>query len=90
MFGKGSISFTPSLSLPSILHIPDLSAKLLSIACITHELICRVIFYYKFFFSGLVKGRIIGNGSLSDGLYLLDSQPMTQGWLIDLLHCSIG
>jgi hypothetical protein len=42
--GKGSISVTPSITLSSVLHVPDLAANLLSIACITLKLNYRVIF----------------------------------------------
>jgi hypothetical protein len=58
----------------------------LSIARITRELNCRVIFYSDYcFFQDLVTGRIIGSGSLRDGLYYLDSQP-TQGRLTQAYH----
>jgi hypothetical protein len=45
MSGKGSVSVTPSMTLASFLHVPNLAANLLSIARITIELNCRVIFY---------------------------------------------
>jgi hypothetical protein len=49
--GKGSVFVTPSMTLSSVLHVPDLTANLLSIARITLELNCQVIFYsyYCFF-----------------------------------------
>lgn len=60
MYGEGSIFFTPSISLSSVLHIPDFVANFLSIAHITNELICRVIFYYDYrLFHNLVTGRIL-------------------------------
>jgi transposase InsO family protein len=84
--GKGSISVSPSMSLSSVLHIPDFAANLLSIARITRELNCRAIFYSDYcFFQDLVTGRIIGSGSLRDGLYYLDAQP-TQGRLTQAYH----
>jgi hypothetical protein len=74
------------MTLSSVLHVPDLAANLLSIARITLELNCQVIFYsYYCFFQDLV-GRMIGSGSLKDGLYHLDSQPNTQGRLTQAYH----
>jgi hypothetical protein len=50
--------------------IPDFAVNFLSIA---RELNCKVIFYSDYcFFQDLVTGRIIGSGSLRDGLYYLD------------------
>ena len=84
---KGSVSVTPAMTLSSVLHVPDLAANFLSIARITLELNCRVIFYsYYFFFQDLVTGRMIGSGLLKDGLYYLDSQPDTQGRLTQAYH----
>jgi hypothetical protein len=75
------------MTLSSVLHVPDLTANLLSIAHITLELNCRVIFYsYYCLFQDLVTGRMIGSGSLKDGLYHLDSQPDTQGRLTQAYH----
>jgi hypothetical protein len=85
--GKGSVSVAPSMTLASVLHVPNLAVNLLSIARITIELNCRVIFYsYYCFFQDLVKGNMIGNGSLKDSLYYLDSHPNTQSRLIHAYH----
>jgi hypothetical protein len=43
--GKGSVFVTPSMTLAFVLHVPYLATNLLSIARITIELNCRVIFY---------------------------------------------
>jgi hypothetical protein len=62
------------MTLVSILHVPNLAGNLLSIVRITIELNCRVIFYsYYCFFQNLVTGKMIGSGSMKDGLYYLDS-----------------
>jgi len=85
--GKGSVSVSPSMNLASVLHVPNLAANLLSIARITIELNCRVIFYsYYCFFQDLATRKMIGSGSLKDGLYYLDSQPNTHGRLIQAYH----
>jgi hypothetical protein len=75
------------MTLSSILHVPNLAANLLSIARITIELNCRAIFYsYYCFFQDLITGKMIGSGSLKDGMYYLDSQPNTQGRLTQSYH----
>jgi hypothetical protein len=75
------------MTLASVLHVPNLTANLLFIARITIELNCPVIFYsYYCFFQDLVTGNMISSGSLKDGLYYLDSQPNTQGGLIQAFH----
>jgi hypothetical protein len=69
VLSKGSISVTPSMTLASILQVPNLATNLLSIARIAIELNCRVIFYsYYCFFQDLTTGKMIGSGSLKDGL----------------------
>jgi hypothetical protein len=42
---KGFVSVTPFMTLAYVLHVPNLATNLLSIAHITIELNCRVIFY---------------------------------------------
>jgi hypothetical protein len=75
------------MTLTSVLHVPNLVANLLSIARITIELNCRVIFYsYYCFFRDLVTGKMIGSGSLKVCLYYLDSQADTHGRLIQAYH----
>jgi len=79
-------SLSPVLG-SSVFHVPDFAVNLLSIARITLELNCRIIFYsYYCFFQDLVMGQMIGSGSLRDGLYYLDSQPNTQVRLIQAYY----
>jgi hypothetical protein len=75
------------MTLTSVLHVPNLVANLLSIVHITIELNCRVIssFYYCFF-QDLATRKMIGSGSLKDGLYYLDSQPDAHSPLIQAYH----
>jgi hypothetical protein len=85
--GKGFVSVTPSMTLAFVLHVTNLVANLLSIARSTIELNCRVISYFYYcFFQVLATRKMIGSGSLKDGLYYLDSQPDTHGWLIQAYH----
>lgn len=42
--GKGSILVTASMYLSSVLHVPNLTNNILSIAQITVHLNCRVVF----------------------------------------------
>lgn len=85
MSDKGYIYVSPSMLLSFVLHIPDFAANLLSIACITRELNCRVISIMITFFQDLVTGRVIGNGSLRDSRFYLDCQP-TQARLPQAYH----
>jgi hypothetical protein len=50
--GKGFVSVTPSMTLASVLHVPNLVANLLSIARIIIELNCRVFLLLLLLFSG--------------------------------------
>jgi hypothetical protein len=51
-------------------------------SCVLIELNCRVFFYsHSCLFQILVTRRMIGSGSLGDGLYYLDSKSETQGQL---------
>jgi hypothetical protein len=90
MSSKSSISVTPYMTLSYVLHVLDFASSLLSIVHITYELNCHVIFYSHYcFFQDLLTGRMIGSGGLRDGfigLYHLDSQPKTQGWLTRAYH----
>jgi hypothetical protein len=87
VLGKWSVSIIPSMTLAFVFHVPNLAANLLSIARITIELNCCVIFYsYYCFFQDLAMGKMIGSGSLNDGLYYLDSRPDTHGRLIQAYH----
>jgi hypothetical protein len=67
--GKGSVSVTPSMTLSYLLHVLDLAANLLSIARSTLELNCQANFYsYYCFFQDLVTRKMIGSGSLKNGM----------------------
>jgi hypothetical protein len=72
--GKGSIPVTPFMSFTSVLNVPYLAHNLLSMARITADLNCRVIFLFSLLvLQNLVIGKMIDSGSLKDGLYMLDS-----------------
>ncbi|KAL0546406.1 hypothetical protein IC582_016314 [Cucumis melo] len=69
----GSGIVTPSLSLSSVLHLPQVSFSLLSISQITTDLNCCVSFYPSYcLFQDLVTKKIIGKGHESRGLYTFD------------------
>lgn len=74
MSGKGSIRCSPSLTLSSVLHVPDFSTNLLSISSLTKALNCKVTFYPSYcVFQELETGKTIGYGRVHDGLYLLEA-----------------
>jgi hypothetical protein len=71
--GVGSLPLTSSMSLSTILHVPHLSGKLLSISQITKELKCSLTFFDTYcVFQDLLTGTMIGLGREQDGLYYLD------------------
>jgi len=87
MSGKGSIPVIASMSLSSVLYVRNLENNLLSIARITIDLNCRRIFYSHYCcFLDLVTGKMIGSGSLKDGLYFLDLRVKQPGWLKHAYH----
>lgn len=84
---KGSILVTTSMSLSSLLNVPNLANNLLSIAWITADLNCQVIFYSSYYFvQDVVTGKMIGNSSLKEGLYFLGSHLKQTGWLKHAYH----
>ena len=76
--GFGDIYITPTLILKNVLHVPKLSANLVSIQKFTHDLKCYAFFspsYYVFQEQGL--GRRIGLAKKRNGLYHLESSHKT-------------
>ena len=58
IMGCGTINCTPSLSLSSVLHVPNFPVDLLSVSSITKSLNCRVCFYPdSFIFQELKTGK---------------------------------
>jgi hypothetical protein len=73
MSGVSSLPLTSSMSLSTVLHVPHLSGKLLSISQITKELKCFVTFFDTHcVFQDLLTRATIGLGRERDGLYYLD------------------
>ena len=71
--GRGSIRCTKTLSLSPVLHVPDFPINLLSVSSITKSLNCRGWFDPSHCaFQELGTGRILGTGTVHNGLYYLD------------------
>ncbi|KAK8934710.1 hypothetical protein KSP39_PZI014426 [Platanthera zijinensis] len=71
--GKGTIPCS-SLTLSSVLHVPTFTRNLLSISHLTNSMHCSVTFLpSSCVFQDLTTGKVIGSGSMVDGLYVLDS-----------------
>ena len=47
--GFGDIYITPTLILKNVLHVPNLSANLVSIQKLTHDLKCYAIFFPSYY-----------------------------------------
>ncbi|CAL9009279.1 unnamed protein product [Prunus brigantina] len=74
--GQGSLSFTDSLHLDSVLVVPSLDFNLLSVAQITHALSCTVTFWPNCcIFQDILTRKIIGYGPRRGNLYFLDLAP---------------
>ena len=72
--GFRDIYITPTLILKNVLHVPKLSANLVSIQKLTHDLKCYAIFFPSYCVlqeQGL--GRRIGLAKEMSGLYHLES-----------------
>lgn len=72
--GSGDIHITPTLILKNILHVPKLSASLVSIQKLTHDLKCYATFFPSYcVFQDQGSGRRIGLAKERSGLYHLES-----------------
>ena len=68
--GKGTVSFSDSLELNSVLYVPSLSCNLLSVRKLTKDLNCTAKFTpYCCEFQDLSSGRMIGKAWECDRLY---------------------
>lgn len=68
--------FSPSISLLSVLYVPNLSHNLLSVSIITKSLNCLVTFFpTNCIIHDLGKGKMIGSGRNGAGVYFLEKQP---------------
>ena len=75
VLGSGIVNPTSSLSLTSILSLPDFSFNLISVSKLTQSLNCCISFFPDHcLFQDLTTKRIIGKGHESGGLYILDTQ----------------
>lgn len=73
VLGSGTIELTPSVSLSSVLSLPNFSFNLLSVSKITRALKCCVSFFPDYcVFQDLSTKKIIGRGRESDGLYIFE------------------
>lgn len=91
VIGSGTISPTSSLSLSSVLCLPNFSFNLLFVSQVTKALNCRVLFFFALcLFQDLMMGKIIGRGCESGGLYVLETtiQKMPNPKVPKLVACS--
>lgn len=73
IIGRGTIRCTKTLSLSPVLHVPKFPVNLLSISSITKSLNCKCWFDPTCCaFQELGTGRLLGTGTMHDGLYYLD------------------
>ena len=73
IIGRASVRCTKILSLSPILHVPNFLVNLLSISSVTKSHNCRGWFDPSHCaFQELGTGRILGTGTVHNGLYYLD------------------
>ncbi|KAJ9535088.1 hypothetical protein OSB04_un001836 [Centaurea solstitialis] len=73
--GSGTIKLSPSVSLSSVLSLPNFYFNLLSVSKITRHLKCSVEFFPDHcVFQDLQTKKIIGRGRESDGLYIFEQR----------------
>ena len=74
VIGSGTINPTPSLTLSSVLNLPQLSFNLISVSKLTKSLNCCASFFPDYYlFQDLMTKKMIGKGHDSGGLYILDT-----------------
>ena len=73
--GKGNVSFSPKITLTSVLHAPKMSCNLLSISKLTKTDNCSGTFFPNYcVFKDLTLGKMIGSAKERNGLYYLDTE----------------
>jgi hypothetical protein len=73
IMGSGTITYTPSLSINSILHVPNFPVNLLSLSSITKSINCGAWFEPELcVFQELKREKILGTRIEHDGLCYLD------------------
>ncbi|RVW41005.1 Retrovirus-related Pol polyprotein from transposon TNT 1-94 [Vitis vinifera] len=71
--GSGTVKPTSSITLSSVLNLPNLAFNLISVSKLTKNLNCSVSFFPDHcVFQDLMTKRTFGKGHVSDGLYILD------------------
>ncbi|GAB2276130.1 hypothetical protein Dimus_039173 [Dionaea muscipula] len=72
--GVGMVPLTPTLTIPSVLYLPDLPFNLLSVSALSQTHRCRVLFCANSCeIQELSTGTLLGRGHrTSGGLYILD------------------
>ena len=74
--GKGSVRYSPSISLSSVLHIPKFATNLLSVSSFTRSANCSITFFPTHcVFQELDTGKVIGSGKAHGGIYYLENAP---------------
>jgi hypothetical protein len=73
--GQGTIPLNPVFTLKRVLHVPNLTANLLSIRKLIKDINCSVTFFLDHcIFQDLATGKMIGQARVKDGLYMLGMQ----------------
>lgn len=77
--GKGSVKISDSLTLESVLHVPNLFCNLLSVSQLTKQANCSAEFFSSHcIFQDRTSGRTIGSAKEHEGLYYFDADESKQ------------
>ena len=93
---SGTIHPTPSITLTSILSLPQFSFNLIFVSKLTCTLNCSISFFPDYcLIQDLLTKRVIGRGRKSGGLYILETEvstPIACSRIVTPfeLHCHLG
>ena len=70
-----TIHHTPLITLTYVMSLPQFSFNLITVSKLSHTLNCSISFFADYYFiHDLLTNRIIGRGSKSRGLYILETE----------------
>lgn len=76
----GLVPLSKDITLKSVLLVPNLDCKLLSISQLTNDMNCIIKFTsYNCVFQDSDSGTVIGNAKMFEGLYILKSEGLLRG-----------
>ncbi|KAL5846693.1 hypothetical protein ACOSQ3_010217 [Xanthoceras sorbifolium] len=73
--GYGSVIISKTLTLQSVLYVPNLDCNLLSISKLTYDEKCVTKFFPTYcVFQDMISGKTIGTAKIQSGLYVIKAE----------------